>query len=198
MLVEQKSGDSDGSRGSAADEKRENSEAEDGAKDGMKDWIKSNEAANMSKEGAKATAASKATTESVTDVSPHVPPPTRMPTFVFTSSIAAYGDPEKFQGRSREEKQDLQLHESDPQFPEDPYGIAKHAVELDLTSAHEMFGLQYIIFRPHNVYGPRQNIADKFRNAVGIFLNQIMRGEEITIFGDGEQTRAFSYISDVG
>ena len=71
------------------------------------------------------------------------------------------------------------------------------AVELDLKAAHHMFGLNYIIFRPHNVYGPRQNIADKFRNAVGIFMNQILRGEPITIFGDGKQTRGFSYISDV-
>ena len=60
-----------------------------------------------------------------------------------------------------------------------------------------MFGLDYIIFRPHNVYGERQNIADPYRNVIGIFMNQIMRGEPCTIFGSGEQTRAFTYISDV-
>ncbi len=81
--------------------------------------------------------------------------------------------------------------------PEDPYGIAKYAVELDLKSAHEMFGLQYIIFRPHNVYGEHQNLGDPYRNVIGIFMNQIMRGEPLTIFGDGTQTRAFSYIDDV-
>jgi len=108
-------------------------------------------------------------------------------TFVFTSSIAAFGASDGI----------LPLTEDSPQRPEDPYGVAKHAVELDLRAAHHMFGLNFIIFRPHNVYGPRQNIADKFRNAIGIFMNQIMRGEAITIFGNGEQRRAFSYIDDV-
>jgi UDP-glucose 4-epimerase len=81
--------------------------------------------------------------------------------------------------------------------PEDPYGVSKYAVELDLRSAHEMFGLNYVVFRPHNVYGENQNIGDKYRNVIGIFMNQIMQGKSLTIFGDGTQTRAFSYIDDV-
>jgi UDP-glucose 4-epimerase len=81
--------------------------------------------------------------------------------------------------------------------PEDPYGIAKYAVELDLKEAHEMFGLNYVIFRPHNVYGEFQNIGDRYRNVIGIFMNQIMQNQPMTIFGDGRQTRAFSYIDDV-
>src|SRR5947208_13406423 len=81
--------------------------------------------------------------------------------------------------------------------PEDPYGIAKLAVEQDLRSAHEMFGLNYIVFRPHNVYGEYQNIGDKYRNVVGIFMNQLMQGHSLSVFGDGLQTRAFSYIGDV-
>ena len=81
--------------------------------------------------------------------------------------------------------------------PEDPYGIAKLAVEQELKVSHEMFGLDYIIFRPHNVYGERQNIGDRYRNVVGIFMNQILRGEPMTIFGDGTQVRAFTHISDV-
>ena len=81
--------------------------------------------------------------------------------------------------------------------PEDPYGIAKYAVERDLEAARRQFGLDYIVFRPHNVYGERQNIADKYRNVIGIFMNQLLEGEPLTIFGDGEQTRAFSYIDDV-
>jgi len=81
--------------------------------------------------------------------------------------------------------------------PEDPYGISKYAVEMDLKSAHEMFGLNYVIFRPHNVYGENQNIGDKYRNVIGIFMNQIMQGKQLTVFGDGTQTRAFSYIDDV-
>jgi UDP-glucose 4-epimerase len=109
----------------------------------------------------------------------------RVKCLVFTSSIAVYG-----------RNQVPMKEELDPQ-PEDPYGIAKYAVELDLKSSHEMFGLDHIIFRPHNVYGERQNIADKYRNVIGIFMNQILRREPMTIFGDGEQTRAFSHIDDV-
>jgi UDP-glucose 4-epimerase len=60
-----------------------------------------------------------------------------------------------------------------------------------------MFGLDYVIFRPHNVYGERQNIGDKYRNVIGIFMNQLLQGKAMTIFGDGKQTRAFSYVSDV-
>ena len=105
--------------------------------------------------------------------------------FVFTSSIAVYGA-----------NQLPMLEETQPN-PEDPYGISKYAVELDLQSAHEMFGLNYIIFRPHNVYGPNQNIADQYRNVIGIFMNQLLKNQPMSIFGDGSQTRAFSYIDDV-
>jgi UDP-glucose 4-epimerase len=105
--------------------------------------------------------------------------------FVFTSSIAVYGG-----------HQPPMSEELVPQ-PEDPYGIAKYAVELDLREAHEMFGLNYVIFRPHNVYGENQNLGDRYRNVIGIFMNQIMQGQPMTIFGDGKQTRAFSHIDDV-
>ena len=105
--------------------------------------------------------------------------------FVFTSSIAVYGA-----------GQSPMSEEMVPQ-PEDSYGIAKFAVERDLKVTHEMFGLDYVIFRPHNVYGERQNIGDRYRNVVGIFMNQLMKGEPMTIFGDGEQQRAFTHISDV-
>jgi UDP-glucose 4-epimerase len=105
--------------------------------------------------------------------------------FVFTSSIAVYG---ALKPPMREDMT--------PQ-PEDPYGIAKYAVELDLRAAREMFGLNYVVFRPHNVYGEYQNLGDKYRNVVGIFMNQLMQGRELSVFGDGKQTRAFSYIGDV-
>lgn len=104
---------------------------------------------------------------------------------VFTSSIAVYG------------KGQVPMTEDLVPMPEDPYGISKFAVELDLKAAHEMFGLNYIIFRPHNVYGEYQNLADKYRNVVGIFINQHLQGLPLTIFGDGTQTRAFSYIGDI-
>lgn len=105
--------------------------------------------------------------------------------FVFTSSIAVYG------------KGQLPMREDMVPMPEDPYGIAKYSVEMDLKVTHEMFGLNYIIFRPHNVYGEYQNLGDRYRNVVGIFMNQLMQGKPLTIFGDGSQTRAFSYIDDV-
>jgi UDP-glucose 4-epimerase len=60
-----------------------------------------------------------------------------------------------------------------------------------------MYGLNYVVFRPHNVYGEHQNIGDRYRNVIGIFMNQIMQGKPMPIFGDGTQTRAFSYIDDV-
>ncbi len=105
--------------------------------------------------------------------------------FVFTSSIAVYGAAEP------------PMREDMTPMPEDPYGVAKYAVELDLKAAHEMFGLDYIVFRPHNVYGEYQNLGDRYRNVVGIFMNQLMQGKSLTVFGDGTQTRAFSYIGDV-
>ena len=105
--------------------------------------------------------------------------------FVFTSSIAVYG------------RNQLPMTEAAVPQPEDPYGIAKYAVELDLREAHEIFGLNCVIFRPHNVYGENQNLGDRYRNVIGIFMNQIMQGQPMTIFGDGKQTRAFSSIDDV-
>jgi UDP-glucose 4-epimerase len=106
--------------------------------------------------------------------------------FVFTSSIAVYGS-----------SPELPMTEETIPHPEDSYGIAKLAVEQELRTCKEMFGLDYIIFRPHNVFGERQNIGDKYRNVVGIFMNQILQDRPMTIFGDGNQTRAFSYIGDV-
>jgi UDP-glucose 4-epimerase len=109
--------------------------------------------------------------------------------FVFTSSIAVYGASPHMPPEP--------MTEATTPEPEDPYGIAKHAVERELAASRSMFGLDYVIFRPHNVYGPRQNIGDRYRNVVGIFMNQILSGQPMTIFGDGSQTRAFTFIDDV-
>ena len=105
--------------------------------------------------------------------------------FVFTSSIAVYGTNQ------------LPMREDLTPMPEDSYGIAKYAVEMELKVSHELFGLDYVIFRPHNVYGERQNLGDKYRNVIGIFMNRLMQGEPLPIFGDGEQRRAFTYIKDI-
>src|SRR2546425_12967817 len=105
--------------------------------------------------------------------------------FTFTSSIAVYGTNQ------------LPMREDLTPLPEDSYGIAKAAVELELKASHELFGLDYVVFRPHNVYGERQNLGDRYRNVIGIFMNQLMQDQPMTIFGDGWQTRGFSYIGDV-
>jgi UDP-glucose 4-epimerase len=105
--------------------------------------------------------------------------------FVFTSSIAVYGATPP------------PMREDQTPQPEDPYGVAKLTVELDLAAARKMFGLNYVIFRPHNVYGEFQNLSDPYRNVVGIFMNKIMQGKPMTVFGDGEQQRAFSYVGDI-
>jgi UDP-glucose 4-epimerase len=105
--------------------------------------------------------------------------------FVFTSSIAAYGHCPP------------PMTEDMVPNPADSYGIAKYAVEKELEVTYKMFGLPYVIFRPHNVYGIGQNIGDPYRNVIGIFMNRLMDNRPMPIFGDGLQTRAFSYISDV-
>lgn len=104
---------------------------------------------------------------------------------VFTSSIAVYG------------QNQLPMTEGLTPNPEDSYGIAKLAVEMELKATHDLFGLDYVIFRPHNVYGERQNLGDKYRNVIGIFMNRIMQGQDLIVFGDGEQRRAFTYVKDV-
>lgn len=105
--------------------------------------------------------------------------------FVFTSSIAVYGENQ------------LPMTEETVPLPEDPYGIAKLAVESELAVSRRMFGLDFVVFRPHNVYGEYQNLGDPYRNVVGIFMNQIMQGNSLTVFGDGEQSRAFTYVRDI-
>jgi UDP-glucose 4-epimerase len=81
--------------------------------------------------------------------------------------------------------------------PIDPYGVAKYACEMDIQIAGEQHGLDWCIIRPHNVYGMKQNIWDKYRNVLGIWMYQTLNNQPMTIFGDGLQTRAFSYIDDI-
>jgi UDP-glucose 4-epimerase len=104
---------------------------------------------------------------------------------VFTSTMAVYGHGE---GGI--------FHEDMVRNPIDPYGVAKAACERDIEIANEQHGLDYCIIRPHNVYGANQNIWDKYRNVLGIWMYYHLEGKPITIFGDGTQKRAFSYIDD--
>ena len=105
--------------------------------------------------------------------------------FVFASSMSVYGD-----------KYEPPFNENMKQAPIDPYGVAKYAVEMDLEIAFKQHGLNYTIIRPHNFYGINQNIWDKYRNVLGIWMYQILNKQNPTIFGDGSQIRAFSYVDD--
>jgi UDP-glucose 4-epimerase len=101
---------------------------------------------------------------------------------IFTSSMAVYGN------------QEVPFTELMRPLPVDPYGIAKYSVEQDIICGSEQFGLKYNIIRPHNVLGIYQNIWDKYRNVIGIFIRRVLNNEPMLIYGDGEQTRAFSDI----
>ena len=87
--------------------------------------------------------------------------------------------------------------EGDPRSPVDIYGMAKTACERSIEILSQVHSFQYSIVRPHNVYGPRQSLSDPYRNVVGIFLRRAMGGKPIIVYGDGEQTRAFTYIDDI-
>lgn len=104
---------------------------------------------------------------------------------VFTSTLAVYGH--GYGGV---------FDESQIPNPIDPYGVAKYACEMDIQIAGEQHGLDWCIIRPHNVYGVKQNIWDKYRNVLGIWMYQHLNNQPMSIYGDGTQTRAFSYIDD--
>ncbi len=105
---------------------------------------------------------------------------------VFTSSMAVYGH-----GSGGI------FDENDAPNPIDPYGVAKYACEMDIKIAGEQHNLDWCIIRPHNIFGRNQNIWDKYRNVLGIWMYQRLNGLPMTIFGEGLQTRAFSYIDDM-
>jgi UDP-glucose 4-epimerase len=105
--------------------------------------------------------------------------------YIFTSSMAVYGD------------QEPPFDEELLQKPIDPYGIAKYACEMDIQVANKQHNLDYVIIRPHNVYGINQNIFDPYRNVLGIWMYMARTDKPFTIYGDGNQKRAFSYIDNI-
>lgn len=105
---------------------------------------------------------------------------------VFCSSMARYGIGEK-PPPFREEMRPA---------PVDPYGIGKVAVEDMLRTLGPLHGLEYVIAVPHNILGPRQRYVDPFRNVAAIFANLMLQGRSPVIYGDGTQTRCFSYVGD--
>jgi UDP-glucose 4-epimerase len=104
---------------------------------------------------------------------------------VLISSMSVYG------------KQQVPFHESMIPIPEDIYGVTKAAMEQITKIMASVYGFKYLIFRPHNVYGPRQNLSDPYRNVIGIFINCLLQGKRFYIYGDGNQKRAFTYIDDI-
>lgn len=104
---------------------------------------------------------------------------------ILTSSMSVYG------------KQQAPFHESMIPQPEDIYGMSKAGMEKMTEVMAKVYGFKHVVIRPHNVYGPRQNLSDPYRNVVGIFINCLLHGKSFYIYGDGKQKRAFSHISDI-
>lgn len=104
---------------------------------------------------------------------------------IFLSSMAVYGEGNP------------PFREEDPCCPVDPYGVGKFASELDIMIAGTQHGLDWCIVRPHNVYGKNQNIFDPYRNFIGIAIYKALVGDPVTIYGDGEQRRAFTDVDDI-
>jgi len=105
--------------------------------------------------------------------------------FVFTSSIAVYGSIH------------VPFREADLPLPQDLYGINKLSVEQALRVMSKVHGFEYTVVRPHNVTGPRQNMSDPYRNVVTLFMNELLKGNAYSIYGNGEMRRCFSYVKDV-
>lgn len=103
---------------------------------------------------------------------------------VLTSSMDVYGS------QKSPFSEDLDMK------PDDIYGISKSAMEKSTEVLSKVFNFEYTIIRPHNVYGPRQNMTDPYRNVIAIFINCLLNNKNLYIYGDGEQKRAFSYIDD--
>jgi UDP-glucose 4-epimerase len=103
---------------------------------------------------------------------------------VYCSSMARYGT-----------NQTPFLESYEPR-PQDPYGIAKEAAERVLKVLCDTHGVEYVIAVPHSIYGPRQKYDDPYRNVVSIMANLMLQGRQPIIYGDGEQKRCFSYITD--
>ena len=105
---------------------------------------------------------------------------------VYSASSSAYGNTEK-----------LPSKESDPVNPLSPYGAQKYYGEVMCKMFSEVYGLETVSLRYFNIYGERQNVGGAYAMVIGIFADQKLRGEIMTINGDGEQRRDFTYVGDV-
>lgn len=109
----------------------------------------------------------------------------KVPHFVYTSSVAVYGEAK------------VPYREDGPTIPKDVYGVNKLACEQILKILSKVYGFDYTIFRPHNIYGPGQNMGDITKNVVALFMRKLIEGETYKLFGNGDMRRAFSYVDDV-
>lgn len=103
---------------------------------------------------------------------------------VLASSMSVYG------------RQRPPFTENMPRAPEDVYAVAKASMERVTEILASVHRFRYTIIRPHNVYGPRQNLGDPYRNVIAIFVNALMSGKPFYVYGDGRQRRSFTYIDD--
>jgi UDP-glucose 4-epimerase len=104
--------------------------------------------------------------------------------FVMCSSMARYGTNQ------------VPFTEDMVPKPQDPYGIGKYMSELMLQNLAEVHGMEWVIAVPHNIVGPRQKYDDPYRNVASIFINMMLQGRQPYIYGDGNQMRCFSFVSD--
>lgn len=104
--------------------------------------------------------------------------------FVMCSSMARYGT------------NDVPFTEDMTPRPQDPYGIGKYTSELMLQNLAETHGMEWVVAVPHNIVGPRQKYDDPYRNVASIFINLMLQGRQPYIYGDGNQKRCFSFVSD--
>jgi UDP-glucose 4-epimerase len=114
----------------------------------------------------------------------------RVPRLLYASSMQVYGDTAV-----------VPTPEEAPAAPASYYGITKYAGERYVHATAARVDLDFAFhvtsFRMYNVYGPRQALDNPYQGVLGIFLGNLSRGEPLTIFGDGEQTRDFVYVGDV-
>jgi UDP-glucose 4-epimerase len=105
---------------------------------------------------------------------------------VFAASSSAYGDTET-----------LPKVESMPATPRSPYALQKYAGEIYCRLYHELYSLETVALRYFNVFGPRQNPESEYAAVIPRFIRACLRGERPRIYGDGEQTRDFTFVADV-
>ncbi len=104
---------------------------------------------------------------------------------VYAASSSAYGDTPT-----------LPKHETMSPDPISPYAVAKLASEHYMVSFYRCYGLETVALRYFNVFGPRQDPSSPYSGVLAKFITQMLRGEQPTIFGDGEQSRDFTYIDN--